>query len=182
MSTIEIACGRCEKKFRVRAEFAGRSTRCPGCSAPITIAGAPRPAPAPIRSTEEEKPRPRPRQRDDEDDEPRRPALNWKPVDAAFRREQVAVIFSFVSIFGGFFIFCAGNVGRSTGEMPAFMIPIVLLFGIGPALATSAFGLMARVSALEAPTRVPDARLGDCQFDLWIGRRGLFDRPGDFVP
>src|SRR5215217_7143920 len=103
MSTLEVACGRCERRFRVRAEFAGRSTRCPGCSAPITIAGAARPAAPPPRSEEEPRPRPRPRRRDDDDDGPRRPALNWASTDVALRREQIAVIFALLSFLSGLF-------------------------------------------------------------------------------
>src|SRR5262245_42504677 len=111
MSTLEIACGRCEKRFRVRAEFAGRSTRCPGCSAPITIAGPTTPSAPPSRVAPEERARPRPR-RSDDDDEPRRPGLNWSAAETAFRREQLAVIFGFLSIFGGFFVSCAARMGR----------------------------------------------------------------------
>src|SRR5205814_1286106 len=114
MSTMEIACARCDKKFRVRAEFAGRSTRCPGCSAPITIGNAPRAALEP-RPSEQAQPKPRPKPRDDEDDAPRRKSLNWSSTDQAFRREQMTVIFSFVSILGAFLTFCIGQMGHSPG-------------------------------------------------------------------
>jgi hypothetical protein len=147
MSTLEIGCGRCEKKFRVRAEFAGRSTRCPGCSAPITIAGAV----LPPKPAEEERPRQRQRRRDDDDEEPRRPLADWAPVEAAFRREQWAVIFVFIGILGGLFSICAANLTRHTGEMEPALIFFVLLFGIGPPITTAAFGIMARGAALAAP-------------------------------
>jgi hypothetical protein len=148
MSTLEIACSRCDKRFRVRAEFAGRSTRCPGCSAPISIAGAaPSPPPKPIS----EEPRPRPRRRDDDEEEPRRPAADWGPVEAAFRREQWAVIFVFIGLLGGLFSYCVANVTRQLGETEPAVIFFVLLFGIGPPITTAAFGLMARAAALSAP-------------------------------
>lgn len=149
MSTLEIGCGRCDKKFRVRAEFAGRSTRCPGCSAPITIAGAAS-APPP-RVVEEDRPRPRSRRRDEDDEEPRRPMADWAPVEAAFRREQWAVIFVFIGILGSLFSFCAANLTRHTGEMEPAVIFFVLLFGIGPPITTAAFGIMARAAAVAAP-------------------------------
>lgn len=147
MSTLEIGCGRCEKKFRVRAEFAGRSTRCPGCSAPITIAGV---APPP-KQVDEERPRTRSRRRDDDDDEPRRPVADWAPVDAAFRREQWAVIFVFIGLLGSLLSFCTRSLTIHTGEFEPAVIFFVLLFGIGPPITTAAFGIMARASALSAP-------------------------------
>lgn len=148
MSTLEVACGRCDKRFRVRAEFAGRSTRCPGCSAPITIAGAPRAAPA--RPVEEDRPRPRPRPRDDEDDAPRRPDANWAPVDAALRREQVALIFAFLTVLAGMFLVCAGR--SFNGPMDWEMMWVCAVIPIAaPTLATAGFGVLARVSALSAP-------------------------------
>jgi DNA-directed RNA polymerase subunit RPC12/RpoP len=152
MSTVEIACGRCEKKFKVRSEFAGRSTRCPGCSAPITIAAAARPAP-PRPIEEEEKPRSRPVPRDDEDDAARGPVLNWKATGQAFAREQATVIFALVSIFGGFLTFCLGQMSRAPGMSDEpILILIMLLFGIGPSLGTAACALIARVSAIGVPS------------------------------
>ena len=75
MSTLEVACARCDKRFRVRAEFAGKTSRCPGCSAPLTIGGSSRPRPR--GPTPKSRPRPRPRPRDDEDDRPRGPTGDW---------------------------------------------------------------------------------------------------------
>jgi DNA-directed RNA polymerase subunit RPC12/RpoP len=43
MSTIEFTCSNCEKSFRVRSEFAGKSTHCPSCSQRVQIAGTARP-------------------------------------------------------------------------------------------------------------------------------------------
>ena len=151
MSTLEVACGKCSKKFRVRAEFAGRSTRCPGCSAPITIGGPSTPAAPPFaRPIEEERPRPRARKRED-DDEPHRPSLNWTSAEAALRREQWAILFVFVSILGGFFITCLGSMaGRSSG-LDGPMPFVLVLFGVAPLLVAAGFGLMARVSALSVP-------------------------------
>ena len=39
MSTIEFTCSNCAKTFRVRSEFAGKSTHCPACSQRVQIAG-----------------------------------------------------------------------------------------------------------------------------------------------
>lgn len=151
MSTLEVVCSRCDKKFRVRAEFAGRSTRCPGCSAPITIGGAPKAAEVRSRPAEEERPRPRPRRRDDDDDEPRRASENWKPVDQALRREQLALIFALLSILAGIAMSCLGAMARGPGMMGEGVMIVSLFCGVGPLLATAAFGLLARVSALGAP-------------------------------
>ena len=149
MSTLEVTCSRCEKKLRVRAEFAGRSTRCPGCSAPITMGSAPKPVAVPSRSELEERPRPGPR--DDDRDEPRRPAADWKPVDAAFRREQTAVVFVLIGIVCDYFAFCLTRSFGRSGDMEGVVMTVVLLFGIGPSLVAAAFGLMARISALRPP-------------------------------
>ena len=148
MSTLDIACARCEKKFRVRAEFAGRSTRCPGCSSPITIAAAPRPAPPP-KPVEVERPRPRPRNDDEEDSH--RPVGNWRPVAIACRREQTAVMFALVGIFGSFFSFCLANIFRRSSETEGIVQFFVLLLGIAPVLVMSIFGLTARAAALGVP-------------------------------
>ena len=151
MSTLEVACGRCEKRFRVRAEFAGRSTRCPACSAPITIAGPSRPAPAP-RTEAEERPRARPRPRD-EGEEPALPSTDWAPVEMAFRREQMAAICVLVGIFLNYLMFCLmRSAGPGGGDG---IIGLVILFVAGPDLAAAAFGVMARISALRAP---PDSQ------------------------
>src|SRR4051812_44023878 len=120
MSTIEISCARCEKKFRVRSEFAGRSTRCPGCSAPITIDGS-KPPPPPPKPVEEERPRPSRRPRDEED-EPRRPVMDLKGAETACRREQVALIFALAGILGGFFVSCLGRMAGPSGDMEAIML------------------------------------------------------------
>src|SRR5262245_46605299 len=154
MSTLDVTCSHCEKKFRVRAEFAGKSTRCPGCSAAITIAGSPS-APPP-RPRSEEPPPQRPRRRDYDDDEPPRPKGDWAPVDMAFRREQVAVVFVLIGIVCDYFAFCLTSMfDRGRGRMEESAIAIVLLFVIGPSLAAAAFGLMARVAALKPP---PESR------------------------
>jgi DNA-directed RNA polymerase subunit RPC12/RpoP len=168
MSTLEVTCARCEKKFRVRAEFAGRSTRCPGCSAPITIGGDPRPAPPPKRDEEE---RPRPKRRDDDDDEPRRPEANWRSARTAFQREQVAVIFALIGIFGNFFNFCIVSLERHSSDFQPVLIFFVLLFGLGPSLVTTTFGLMARISALGAPKE--SLARGSAKASLFCNLAGL---------
>jgi hypothetical protein len=97
--------------------------------------------------------------------------LNWAHVETAFRREQLAVVFAILSIFGGFFVYCAGNVASPGGAMEGFMIFVVFLFGIGPALATASFGLMARIAALGVP-RETLAR-GSAVSSLICGLAGL---------
>src|SRR5258708_2961190 len=153
MSTLEVSCARCDKRFRVRAEFAGKTTRCPGCSAPITIGGA---QAAPLRREDHaEKPRTRPRPRDDDDDRPRRPAANWKPVDTALGREQVAVVFFLVTILSSFLVLCLGRMAVEPGIMRdssgAIPLVVMLLLLVGPSLVAGIFGLAARVSALGTP-------------------------------
>jgi hypothetical protein len=170
MSTLDVTCSHCEKKFRVRVEFAGKSTRCPGCSAAITIAGSPS-APPP-RPRSDEPPPPRPRRREYDDDEPPRPKGDWAPVDMAFRREQVAVVFVLIGIVCDYFAFCLTSMlGRGAGRMDESAIAIVLLFVIGPSLAAAAFGLMARVAALKTP---PESRAkGSTISSLLCGLAGL---------
>jgi hypothetical protein len=150
MRTLEVTCGRCDKKFRVRTEFAGRSTRCPGCSAPLTIAGARAAPPAPTRDHDEDRPRPRPRPRDD-DDAPRRPSGNWQPVDMAFGREQSALVFLLVQVVCTFFAICLGRAAGPGGMTNSPALAIMLVLVAGPSLGAAAFGLMARIAALRAP-------------------------------
>jgi hypothetical protein len=150
MSTLDVTCNQCAKTFRVRAEFAGKSTRCPGCSAPITISGS-RPAPPTTPPRTEERPRPRPRRRDDEDNEPRRPPQNWASVDMAFRREQVAVVFVLIGVLCDYFAFCLGQSMGPSGRNEGAFVALGLLLVIGPALAAAAFGIMARIAALRPP-------------------------------
>ncbi len=151
MSSLEVACGKCNKKFRVRAEFAGRSTRCPGCSSPITIGGPASPALSPPRPREEDRPRPRQRKREEDDEDGRRPSLNWTSTEVALRREQWAIIFVFVSILGSVFVACLGSLARPSGGLDGPMPYVLVIIGVGPVLVAAAFGLMARVSALSVP-------------------------------
>lgn len=147
MSTVDVACERCDKRFRVRAEFAGKTTRCPGCSAPITIGGS-KPAPPP-REERAERPAPRPRPRDDDEDRPRRPLGDWRPVDSALGREQVAVVFALLTLFCGFLSFCL--LRATAGRENEAVLVLALLLLIGPSLAAGTFGITARVAALGTP-------------------------------
>src|SRR5262249_25469486 len=135
MSTLEVMCGRCDKKFRVRAEFAGRSTRCPGCSAPLTIAGARPATPARTADPEVERPRPRPRPRDDEEDAHRRSTGDWKPVDLALGREQMALVFLLVQVFCTFIAICLGRSAAPGGIVNSPAILLVAILVAGPTLA-----------------------------------------------
>jgi hypothetical protein len=146
MSTLDVACDRCDKRFRVRAEFAGKSTRCPGCSAPITIGGA-KPAPTEERV---EKPRPRPRPRDDDEDRPVHLAGDWRAVDTALGREQLAVLFGLVTIVCSFLSYCLLRISDGAGGGGIFMVLGLLLLA-GPSLLAGIFGVVARVSALGTP-------------------------------
>src|SRR5262245_1242025 len=151
MSTLEVTCGRCDKKFRVRTEFAGRSTRCPGVSAPRTIASDRAPAPTLNWDRDEDRPRPRPRPRFD-DDSPRRPSGNWQPVEVALGREQTALVFLVIQVVCTFFAMCLGRAAGPGGTMNSPALAIMLVLVAGPSLGAAAFGLMARIAALRAPT------------------------------
>jgi len=152
MSTLEVVCGTCSKKFRVRAEFASRLTRCPGCSSPITIGGPAMLAAAPpARPREEDRSRPRSRKREEEDDGSHRPSLNWASAEVALRREQWAILFVFLSILGGFFVACLGAMAGRAGGLDGPMPLVFVLFGVGPVLVAGGFGLMARISAMSVP-------------------------------
>jgi hypothetical protein len=149
MSTLDVACARCDKRFRVRAEFAGKATRCPGCSAPITIGGS-KPAPPP-REERAERPAPRPRPRDDEDDRHRRPPGDWRPVDSALGREQVAVVFALATVPCSYFAYCLGRAAGAAAGADAAVMVLTLLLVVGPSLVAGGFGAAARVAALGAP-------------------------------
>src|SRR5262245_60791373 len=148
MSTLDVACGRCDKRFRVRAEFAGKSTRCPGCSAPIVIGAATQPPP---RRREEPVERPRPKPRDDEDDRSRTLAGDWTPVDTALGREQVAVVAGLMTLVCGFLSFCLLRAAEGTGELAEGVMVLALLLLVGPALVSGTFAITARVAALGTP-------------------------------
>lgn len=148
MSMLEVACGRCNKRFRVRAEFAGKTTRCPGCSAPLVVGVSQTPAPPP--ADEEELPRRRSRPRD-VDDRPSAPQEDWSSVDTAFRREQTCLVFIVVQVVCDLFVFCAGKMIRAMDSASPFVLLLLLLFGVGPSIGAVAMGLMARAAALSAP-------------------------------
>jgi hypothetical protein len=150
MSTLDVSCARCDKRFRVRAEFAGKTTRCPGCSAPITI-GASK-APPPPHSPRADRKDHEKGLRADYDDRPRRPAGNWKPVAAALGREQVAVVFALLTILGSYLVVCLGNAaGGPSGAMEGVVIGAMMLVLVGPSLVAAVFAVTARVAAVGAP-------------------------------
>lgn len=149
MSTLDVTCGRCDKRFRVRAEFAGKSTRCPGCSAPITIGGSK--APPPPREERAERPRPRPRSRDEDDETARRPASNWKPVATALAREQVAVVFALLTILGSYLVLCLSRAAVGPYGPDGILLTFMLLVLVGPTLVAAVAGLTARIAAVGAP-------------------------------
>ena len=148
MSTLEVVCGRCDKRFRVRSEFAGKKSRCPGCSAPIAI-GGPTTSAGPRREAPTE--RSRPRRRDAEDDDTPRPTDNWKPVNTALGREQGAVLFVLVAFVSSFVVWGIGAVIDRRGPPDAILLVIMLLLLITPLFAAGVLGIMARVAALRAP-------------------------------
>jgi hypothetical protein len=167
MSTLDVTCGRCDKSFRVRAEFAGRATRCPGCSAPLTIGGSA--APAPSRDEEPERPRPRPK---DADDRPRKVTGNWKPVDTALAREQSALVCLLVQVGCIVLVFCLARLAEpfAGGLGWVAVIPIAILVG-GPALAAIVFGISARVAATGAPEE--SLARGTARASLFLSFLGL---------
>jgi hypothetical protein len=167
MSTLDVTCDQCDKRFRVRAEFAGKSTRCPGCSSPMTISAAR--VPAPPREERAERPRPRPR--DDEDDRSRPPVGNWRPVVSALGREQVAAVFGLLTILGGYMASCLGNVLGGPGGMEELGIAVMLLVLVGPLLVAAIFGVSARVAALGVPAE--SRAKGTAVASLLCGLAGL---------
>ena len=146
MSTLDISCDRCEKKFRVRAEFAGRSTRCPGCSAPLTIAKAAA-APRPRRQDDDDAPRHRPAPRDDDSSAT---GGDWRPVATAFRREQTVLTLIGVQVLFDLLGYCLTTV-LGERDFNVVGIAFVILFVVGPAALAGIFGIMARLSASKTP-------------------------------
>jgi DNA-directed RNA polymerase subunit RPC12/RpoP len=144
MATLDIACSACGKAFRVRAEFAGRSTRCPGCSAPISISSKseepPPTMPEPVR---------RPKRRFDGEDD-RKPKLSgdWKPVVKAFDNEMTALIFMGLQIIGLIFGSCVIGAFRQISDVGILLFIALLM--VGPGFIGGIFGLFARISARRA--------------------------------
>jgi DNA-directed RNA polymerase subunit RPC12/RpoP len=144
MATLDIACSACGKAFRVRAEFAGRSTRCPGCSAPISISSKseepPPTMPEPVR---------RPKRRFDGEDD-RKPKLSgdWKPVVKAFDNEMTALIFMGLQILGIFGLFARISARRAQNLIESSAASGALTSCIGGIVSITAgfFGLLMSVS------------------------------------
>jgi hypothetical protein len=148
MSTLEIACGRCNKRFRVRAEFAGKTTRCPSCSAPLIVGATSAPSPTPPEDDETPRRR-RPRREDEE--RPPESHEDWSAVDTALRREQTCLLFIGLQVFADLLLFCVARLMGGADAGNPVMLLIVLLLAVGPSLGAAALGLMARGSALGAP-------------------------------
>src|SRR5262249_23291213 len=110
-----------------------------------------RPAPPP-REERAERPAPRPRPRDDDQDRTHRPTGDWRPVDSALGREQVAVVFALATVPCSFFGYCLGRAAGAAAGADAAVMAFTLLLVVGPALAAGAFGVTARVAAMAAPT------------------------------
>jgi lysylphosphatidylglycerol synthetase-like protein (DUF2156 family) len=77
--------------------------------------------------------------------------LDLRTAETACRREQIALIFALLGILGGFFISCLGRTSSPGAGMEEIMLFLVLLVAVGPSLATGAFGIMARISAMGVP-------------------------------
>lgn len=143
MNGIDVTCGNCTRSFRVRPEFAGRTTRCPNCSASLTIGASSAPAP---RAREE---RPRAQLKDNADDRPNRPSGNWKPLNRAFAREQTAIVLLGIDILADAMIACLGSM---TGpNMPAILVVLAILVTGLPLLVAFCFAVGARLAATGAP-------------------------------
>jgi DNA-directed RNA polymerase subunit RPC12/RpoP len=151
MSTIEFTCPTCSKTFRVRSEFAGRTTRCPGCSHSITIGStAPKATPAaavpppltkvtrPIASDEE-------------------PSYygNWKPALTALKREQTAVLFVGIQLLVSLFGLCIGSQMIESMQVASLVGFVFLL----PGIIATVLSLIARITALRVP-KVSGLRTG----------------------
>jgi DNA-directed RNA polymerase subunit RPC12/RpoP len=144
MSTIEFTCSNCSKTFRVRSEFAGKSTHCPGCSQPVRIGVAPRALPtATVRR--EAAPSRGPIGEPAIDDSI--PSAQWLSLSRALKREHRSVTLLGVSILFSIFAFVLGP--RSYREFFAYslaglasLIPVVILL---------ANMLIARLDAMKVP-------------------------------
>lgn len=148
MAMIEVSCGECGRQFRVRREFIGKSTRCPGCSRQMTIGET---APPPSSTL--------PEVYDDAPPPPRRPKLpavemrsgEWKKTLRAINYEQTAVRFLGIQVLSSFVALCVTTGIRSWGRLPPLIVVIFIIFVFGPALISGIFALLARIAALGVP-------------------------------
>ena len=151
MAMLDVSCEHCGKQFRVRGEFAGKSTRCPGCSKPLSI-GLPVTAQAPPP-------------RDEDDDAPRLRrrtttpktesvgmAPEWKGTLKALGNEQAAVRFLGVQVLADVIAFCLSRVAPTMNNLPPLLVVLFLLFCLGPAIMAVVMGLSARVAVLNIPS------------------------------
>ena len=149
MSTLDVACARCDKRFRVRAEFAGKATRCPGCSAPITIGGpapprrperpsAPGRGPSRGRRGRRAAPRGRRLGAGGHRPGPRAGGGRIRPDHAAVRVPGLLPL----------------RAAEGTGGVNEAVLVLALLLLVGPAPVSATFGLTARVAALRSPAAV----------------------------
>lgn len=170
MAMLDVSCDNCGRSFRVRAEFAGKSTRCPGCSKPMEIGAPGKAVPPPVR--------------DDYDDAPRRPqkklentknitvSTEWKNAMKGFGREQAAVRFLGVQVLADLVAFCLIRGIGPLDRMPALLVVVFLLLFVGPAIMSVIMGISARTSVLNLPA---DARAGGSAWSSMIcALGGLF--------
>ncbi len=152
MAMLDVTCEHCGRQFRVRGEFAGKSTRCPGCSKPLTIGAAAKAAPP--REEYDDAPRPR---RREPDPEPTGVTGNWKRTAKALGSEQAAVRFLGVQVLADLVAFCLMRGTGSVGQVPAIVVMLFLILIVGPGIMTVVMGLTARFGAVNIP---PEAKAG----------------------
>lgn len=148
MGMMDVSCSRCGKSFRVRAEFAGRSTRCPGCSAPLLIGGEQAPPP-PVA------PPPIPKRRKKiEPDEPIKVSEDWRPAEVAIRREKTAILFALAQLCFYVLGFCFASLARSFSRFDPFVLLFFMLILLGPSIGAAVLAIMARMSACRISTKL----------------------------
>ncbi len=149
---IAISCSSCEKSFRVRPEFAGRSTRCPRCGSPMQIArteASPRVSQVSPPELPSKKSAPAVSSISVES----RPdtAKEWKSLAGAMGREQVAVLFASGTLLM-ILLFAACSVAEFFRGSDFTLQLLMLLATTIPALIALAFGGIARIMAMNVPS------------------------------
>ena len=148
MSTIEFTCSNCAKTFRVRAEFAGKSTHCPGCSQPVRIGEAAKvPLPSPARK-ETSAPR-RPIGEPEADDSI--PSTEWNSLRRALKREHRSITILGISILTPI----AAFILWTRVDRQFFAYSLLGLISLIPLVILLANMLIARLDAMKVPKGLP---------------------------
>ncbi len=146
---IEITCHSCEKSFRVRPEFAGRSTRCPSCGASLQINKS-----SPTTEAPPEMPRSKVAPVSSGMSYDTRPdrSKEWKKFAGALSREQVAILFFGAALLFGLFagVCTAAEVFR--GPDMEIVGWVFLAMVVVPLLIAFAFHCLSRLLATNVPS------------------------------